>query len=157
MPDLVDTLQKVLNGVLVIQGLGVQCPEVLDQSQGAVLLHDAEQRTVELGSARLNYSEHQPFGGVLLPHLAVSIGDLELLDIDGLLVTEFDVVKEGLGSPEVHFVLAHGHVVLENQVQVRFLEALRDMLKVVGLADVGLLLRCQRLAQPPPSLLTASD
>ena len=87
----------------------------------------------------------------------MSVGDFELFDVDGLLVAEFDVLKEGLGSPDVHLVLAHGRVVLENQVQVRFPEVLRDMLKVGGLLNVGLLLRCQRLTQPPSSLLAAGD
>ena len=157
LPNLVDALLNVFHGVFVFQGLGIECPEVLDQSKGTVLFHDTKQRAVELGSARLNYSELQPFGDVLLHLLSVSVGDLELLDVDWLLVAEFDVVKEGLGSPEVHLVLAHGRVVLENQVHVRFPEVLRDMLEVGGLTDVSLLLWSERLAQPPPGLLAAGD
>ena len=82
----------------------------------------------------------------VLPHLlSVSVGDLELLDVDGLLVAEFNAVKKGLGSPELHLVLAHSRVVLENQVQVYFPEVLRDMLEVGGLAEVGLFLWSERL------------
>ena len=87
----------------------------------------------------------------------MGVGDLELLDVDRLLVAEFDVVKKSLGSHEVHLVLAHGRVVLENQVYVRFPEVLRDVLEVGGLTDVSLLLWSERLTQPPPGLLAAGD
>ena len=85
----------------------------------------------------------------------MSIGDLELLDVDRLGVAELDVVKKGLGSPEVHLVLANGRVVLENQVEVCFPEVLRNVFEVGSLPDVGLLLGGQRLAQPLPTLLAA--
>ena len=87
----------------------------------------------------------------------MSVGDLELFDIDGLRVSEFNDVKKGLGPSEVHLILAHSRVVLEPQVNVRFAEVLRNMYEVGGLPDVGLLLWCQRLAQPLLGLLAAFD
>ena len=66
----------------------------MDQTEGEIFLHDAEQRTVELGSTWLDYSELKPLGIILLHLLLVSIRDFELLvlDVDRLQVTKFDVV-----------------------------------------------------------------
>ena len=80
----------------------------------------------------------------------MSIGDLELLDIDRLWVSEVNVVKKGRGPPEVHFVLAHSGVMLENQVHVPFAEVLRSMFEVEAFPDVIFLAGGQRLAEPFP-------
>ena len=66
----------------------------MDQMEGEIFLHDAEQRTVELGSTWLDYSKLKPLGNILLHLLLVSIRDFELLvlDVDWLQVPKFDVV-----------------------------------------------------------------
>ena len=67
-------------------------------------------RAVLLGSAWLDYSEFQPINDLSLDFLFVGIRDLELLDVDRLQVSQFNVVEKSLGPSEIHLVLTDGHI-----------------------------------------------
>ena len=54
--------------------------------------------------------EFQPINDLSLDFLFVGIRDLELLDVDRLQVSQFNVVEKSLGPSEIHLVLTDGHI-----------------------------------------------
>ena len=85
------------------------------------------------------------------------VGDLELFDVDGLPVSELDVVKEHLSAPQIHLVLADSHMMLQDHVHVYWPELVQDGLQVGGLPDIGLLLWSERVLLDPLTSLDTGD
>ena len=75
--------------------------------------------------------------------IPLCISNHELQDIDGVLVSEFNVMKKGLCLPEVLLFLVDGDKVFQNNLHVLFFELVRDKSQVDIFPDELLLLWSQ--------------
>ena len=91
----------------------------------------------------MNDSELEPFSNATVQLIPQSVRDLELLDVDGISVSQFDVVEEGFGPPQIFFVSADSRVMLQDHVKVLFPEFLWDKREVGILPNELLFLGCQ--------------
>ncbi len=97
---------NVLHRVLVDVGVGVQRPEVLHHSLGAVLLFHEKNRTIVSAPGRLNDAQFQPFANLILKIPVVGLWDLKLLHVDGFLRLHEQFMEEGIAVPDLVFVEA---------------------------------------------------
>jgi hypothetical protein len=116
----------VLHGIFICMGMSIQGLKVLHQLDAPIVLGYGKNGAIEWTAGLVNDAEYQPLGYMFLYLASVSIQDLELLRIDWFFGLEGNLMKEGIGFPQVKLARADDIVVSEEDFNVLLVIFLRD-------------------------------